>query len=135
MVKNQTQEARSWQRLRQRHRDVASPDEAGDVDVDKRSHEVLAVESVHDAAVTWDGVGKVLRGRKTERGDWSALLSMIEAKPWPCRALYLDLERPLEAAGEEAAEGPHDGGEGGESDAVDLEGIETHCGLWRQGGR
>lgn len=47
---------------------------------------------------------------------------------------YLDLEGSLEAAGKEAAERSHDGGEGGESDAVDLEGIEPHCGLRRQEG-
>lgn len=37
------------------------PDEAGDVDVDEGGHEVLAVEPVHDAAVTRDGVGKILK--------------------------------------------------------------------------
>lgn len=42
---------------------------------------------------------------------------------------HLDLEGSLEAAGKEAAEGPHDGGEGRESDAVDLEGVESHCAL------
>lgn len=47
---------------------------------------------------------------------------------------YLDLEGSLEAAGKEAAERSHDGGKGGESDAVDLEGIEPHCGLWRREG-
>lgn len=38
------------------------PDEAGDVDIDKGGHEVLAVESVHDATVTRDGVGEILKG-------------------------------------------------------------------------
>lgn len=45
---------------------------------------------------------------------------------------YLDLKGSLEAAGEEAAERPHDGGKGGESNAVDLEGVEPHRGLQRQ---
>lgn len=47
---------------------------------------------------------------------------------------YLNLEGSFEAAGKEATERSHDGGEGGEGDAVDLERIETHCGLWRQEG-
>lgn len=37
------------------------PDETGDVDVHEGGHEVLAVEAVHDASVTRDGVGKILR--------------------------------------------------------------------------
>lgn len=37
------------------------PDEAGDVDVREGGHQVLAVESVHDAAMSWDGAGKVLQ--------------------------------------------------------------------------
>ncbi len=37
-----------------------SPDEAVDVDVDKGSHEELAVKAVHDAAVTRNDVAKVL---------------------------------------------------------------------------
>lgn len=47
------------------------PDEAGDVDVDEGGHEVLAVEPVHDAAVTRDGVGKILQQvqkKKEEKG-------------------------------------------------------------------
>lgn len=44
------------------------PDEAGDVDVDKGGHEVLAVESVHDATVTRDGVGKILKGGEGKKG-------------------------------------------------------------------
>lgn len=48
------------------------------------------------------------------------------------RTFYLDLKCSLEAAGKEATEGPHNGGEGGESDAVDLERIQTHGGLWTQ---
>ena len=49
--------------------------------------------------------------------------------------LYLDLEGPLEAAGKKATKGSDNGGEGGESNAVDLEWIEAHGGLWRQEGR
>lgn len=45
---------------------------------------------------------------------------------------YLDLEGSLKAAGKEATKGSHNGGERGQSYAVDLEWIETHCGLWRQ---
>lgn len=77
---------------------IGAPDEAGDVNINEGGHEVLAVESVHDASVTWDGVGKVL-----------------------------DFEGPLKAAGEEPSERPHDGGEGGESNAVDLERVKLHC--------
>lgn len=47
---------------------------------------------------------------------------------------YLDLEGSLEAAGKESSKRPHDGGEAGEGDAVDLEGIEPHGGLRRQEG-
>lgn len=50
-------------------------------------------------------------------------------------SLYLNLEGSLEAAGKEATKRPHDGGEAGESDAVDLERVEPHRGLWRQGRR
>lgn len=78
---------------------VGAPDEASDVDIDECGHEVLAVESVHNATMTRDSVGKIL-----------------------------DLEGSLEAAGKEATERSHDGGKGGESNAVDLERIETHCG-------
>lgn len=41
----------------------------------------------------------------------------------------LDLEGSLEAAGKETTKGSHDGGKAGESNAVDLEGIEPDCGL------
>lgn len=41
----------------------------------------------------------------------------------------LDLEGPLESAGEESSKRPHDGGEAGQSDAVDLEGVKLHRGL------
>lgn len=36
------------------------PDETSNVDINKCGHEVLAVESVHDAAMTRDSVGKIL---------------------------------------------------------------------------
>lgn len=41
----------------------------------------------------------------------------------------LNLEGPLEPAGEESSEGAHDGGEAGQGDAVDLERVELHRGL------
>lgn len=44
---------------------VCSPDEAGNVDINKCSHEVLAVESVHNATMTRDSVGKILKGQRT----------------------------------------------------------------------
>lgn len=47
---------------------------------------------------------------------------------------YLDLEGSLEAAGKESSKRPHNGGEAGEGDAVDLEGIEPHGGLRGQEG-
>lgn len=78
---------------------VGAPDEASNVYINESGHEVLAVKSVHNATVTWDGVGKIL-----------------------------DLEGSLEAAGKEATKGSHNGGERGQSDAVDLEWVETHCG-------
>lgn len=46
---------------------------------------------------------------------------------------YLNLKSSLEAAGKEAPKRSHDGGKAGESDAVDLEGIEPHRGLWGRG--
>lgn len=39
---------------------------------------------------------------------------------------HLDFEGPLKATGKEAPKGPDEGGEGGEGDAVDLEGIHPH---------
>lgn len=39
------------------------PDEASNVDINERCHEVLAVESVHDATVTRDSVGEILKGQ------------------------------------------------------------------------
>lgn len=56
------------------------PDEAGDVDVDEGGHEILAVKPVHDAAVAWDGVCKILKRerekkkRVKERGESPARL-------------------------------------------------------------
>lgn len=38
------------------------PNEAGYVDVREGGHQVLTVEAIHDAAVSWDGAGKVLQG-------------------------------------------------------------------------
>lgn len=43
-----------------------SPDEAGDVDVRERGHQVLTVKAIHDAAVAGDSARKVLQDR---RGD------------------------------------------------------------------
>lgn len=37
------------------------PDEAGYIDVCEGGHQVLTVESIHDAAVAGDGAGKVLQ--------------------------------------------------------------------------
>ena len=39
------------------------PDEAGNVDMREGGHQVLAVESIHDASVARDGVSKVLQNR------------------------------------------------------------------------
>jgi hypothetical protein len=39
----------------------------------------------------------------------------------------LDLEGPLEARGEETAEGTDDGGEQGHAEGVQEEGISGHC--------
>lgn len=41
------------------------PDEASNVNIYKCGHEVLAVESVHNAAMTRDSVGKILKGKRT----------------------------------------------------------------------
>lgn len=41
------------------------PDETCNVDINKCGHEVLAVESVHDAAMTRDSVGKILEQKTT----------------------------------------------------------------------
>lgn len=37
------------------------PNKAGYVDVCEGGHQVLTVEAIHDAAVSWDGAGKVLQ--------------------------------------------------------------------------
>lgn len=54
------------------------PDEAGYVDVREGGHQVLAVESIHDAAMSGDGAGKVLQrsdsgaaGRQPNRASGS----------------------------------------------------------------
>lgn len=58
---------------------VYLPDETGDVDVDKGGHEVLAVEAVHDASVTRDRVGKILRGnRSSARAFTTGQLEQLE---------------------------------------------------------
>lgn len=56
------------------------PDEAGNVDVDESGHEVLAVETVHNAAVTRDGVGKILRQVKKKRGEKGKFQEVIEGQ-------------------------------------------------------
>lgn len=61
---------------------IRCSDEAGDVHIDKGRHEVLTVETVHNATMTGNDVAKVL-----------------------------NLECPLEATGEEAAKRTDDGAE------------------------
>jgi hypothetical protein len=46
------------------------PDEAVDVHVDEGGHQELAVEPVHDAAVAWDDVTKVLKTSSRIRGTF-----------------------------------------------------------------
>lgn len=41
------------------------PNEAGYVDVREGGHQVLTVEAIHDAAVSWDGAGKVLQAEQS----------------------------------------------------------------------
>lgn len=43
------------------------PDEAGYIDVREGGHQVLTVESIHDATVAGDGAGKVLQERGEQR--------------------------------------------------------------------
>lgn len=72
------------------------PDEAGDIDVGEGGHQVLAVESVHDAAVSRDGAGKVLqqsdngtdvkqtgRGARTQRKYTQNLTFILKARLKP----------------------------------------------------
>lgn len=106
------------------------PDEAGDVDVREGGHQVLAVESIHDAAVSRDGAGKVLQrsdgresGRQPNRESGS---HRVKENTFKAIKRHLYFEGSLEAAGEEAAEGPDERRKGGEEDAVDLEGVEVH---------
>lgn len=47
------------------HINMCLPDEASNVNINKCGHEVLAVESVHNAAMTRDSVGKILKGKRT----------------------------------------------------------------------
>ena len=70
------------------------------VDVYEGGHEELAVEPVHDAAVAGDDVAKVL-----------------------------DLEGPLEAGGEEAAEGADHAREDRHEESVDEERVDGQRGL------
>lgn len=126
---------------------VYSPDETSDVDVHKGGHEVLTVKPVHDASMARDRVGKILKWETTRTPNHLQMLSnghdprsysFFKQSNSACLwffSLYLNLEGSLEAAGKEATKRPHDGGEAGESDAVDLERVEPHRGLWRQGRR
>lgn len=41
------------------------PDEAGNVDINKCGHEVLTVKPIHNATMTRDSVGKILKAQKT----------------------------------------------------------------------
>lgn len=45
--------------------DVCLPDEAGNVDINKCCHEVLTVKPIHNATMTRDSVGKILKAQKT----------------------------------------------------------------------
>lgn len=81
---------------------------------------------------------KVLRGHLFQiykNGHSDSIDVLIQSKSACLRffSLYLNLESSLEAAGKEATKWTHDGGEAGESDAVDLERIQPYRGLWRQG--
>jgi len=96
--------------------------------VGEGGHQVLAVESIHDAAVTRDGVGKVLERRDVRVGG-----SLHSTPPHAEDILktgglvpYFYFEGSLEAAGEEAAERPDERAEGREEDAVDLERVHLH---------
>lgn len=103
------------------------PDEAGDVDVREGGHQVLAVESVHDAAVSGDGAGKVLQqSHSTTAVSHAGTVCSHQNKTKAQKKRYLYFEGSLEAAGEEATEGPDERRKGGEEDAVDLEGVEVH---------
>lgn len=88
-------------------------------------HQVLAVEPIHDAAVSGDGAGKVLQQNQT-------LLCLVGDTRVACEnkkkdtKRYLYFEGSLKAAGEEATKGPDERRKGGEEDAVDLEGVEVH---------
>ena len=80
--------------------------------------------------MTRDSVGKILKGQKTIFYIWlSSTHYVFYTVQTAAHHPYLDLEGSLEAAGKEATKRSHNGGKGGESDAVDLEWIEAHCGL------
>lgn len=74
-------------------------DEAANVNIHKRGHEKLAVKAVLETTISWNGVSEVLHSK-----------------------------RSFEATGEKATKWSHDGGKAGESEAVDLEWIQCHCG-------
>lgn len=71
---------------------VGSPDEAGDVHIDKGGHQILAVKAIHDASMARNGVGKVF-----------------------------DFKGSFESTCEEPSKGADEGGKGGEGNAVNLE--------------
>ena len=62
---------------------IGSPDKAGNVHVDKGSHQILTIKTVHDATVTRDDVAKVLdfegsleaTGKKPPNGPMTELNS------------------------------------------------------------
>lgn len=90
-------------------------------------HQVLAVESIHDAAVSGDGAGKVLQ--RSDGTAWESCSHKIKQYTHTKKKKtkrYLYFKGSLEAAGEEAAKGPDERRKGGEEDAVDLEGVEVH---------
>lgn len=105
------------------------PDEAGYVDVREGGHQVLAVESIHDAAVSGDGAGKVLQQRHSRgteaRRPSTKHVSVVGDTGRVDAKRYLYFEGSLEAASEEATEGPDERRKGGEEDAVDLEGVKV----------
>lgn len=73
---------------------VYLPDETGDVDVNEGGHEVLAVEPVHDASVTRDGVGKILKGDRSSRCACTTG-SLSEQLAFPSTLILNALLKPL----------------------------------------
>lgn len=53
------------------------PDEAGYIDVCESGHQVLTVESIHNAAVAGDGVSKVLKESKDQGVITSELMYLL----------------------------------------------------------